>query len=37
MIKKRISCATSHGDGDFRTKLQDIMDHGGDAKNVIII
>ena len=31
MIKNCISCATSRRDGDFRTKLQDIMDDGSDA------
>ena len=28
MIKNCFSCATSRRDGDFRTKLQDIMDDG---------
>ena len=32
-----ISCATSRGDGDFRTKLQDIMDDGGDAPSIAVI
>ena len=36
-IKKRISCATSRGDEDFRTKLQDIMDDGGDAPSIAVI
>ena len=37
MIKNCILCATSRGDGDFRTKLQDIMDDGSDAPSIVVI